>query len=521
MKKKSRTKVIVVLLVIILILCGLIGGMVWYLNSHFFVDGKGYPNDAAVLDLQGRDLSIDDYEAIRQELPDCEIFWDVPFQNTAYANDTTSLSVQTLSDKDLETLAYFADLQQVDASGCREYEMLKKLKEQYPNVVLHYTVEIDGREYNQDASAVEVAELTDETISNLALLENLQKVDATACQDAARVAALCKAYPGVEVSYRLELLGQTFTETTESATFMDPDVTQLHDALAALPGLKKVHLTEPTADAESLRQLLADYPDVEITWKKTVLGKTFSSTDTEFDFSNMTMSGTNAVEEAMRYFPNAEKVIMSECGIDNETMAAFREKMRPEYKVVWTVYVTRIPVRTDEIFFHSSAHRRCLIDEQSYDLQYCEDMIVVDIGHSYVKYIEWVKGMPNLEYLIIGHNWIKDITPISTCKKLRYLELFMNDNLRDLSPLLGCTALEDLNAAQVPLADFTVLKDMTWLNNLWLPNNVISQSTKDLLTSSLPNTRVEFNGWHTGGDWRKLDNYFKMRDIMGQPYNIW
>ena len=395
------------------------------------------------------------------------------------------------------------------------------LRERYPNVQLRYTVAVGGREYPQDAAAVELTELTDEEISNLTLLEKLEKVDATACKDPARIAALCAAHPGVAVSYELELLGQTFTEQTESAAFTDPDVEELHAALASLPGLKKLHLTEPTADAESLRQLVVDYPTVEITWDKTVLGKTFSSTDTEFDFSKMTMSGTNAVEEAMRYFPNAEKVIMSECGIDNETMAAFREKMRPEYKVVWTVYVTRIPVRTDATYFHSSAHKRCLIDEQSYDLQYCEDMIVVDIGHSYVKYIEWVRGMPNLEYLILGHNWIKDITPISTCKKLRYLELFMNDHLKDLSPLLGCTALEDLNVAEVPSADFKVLAEMTWLNNLWMPNNVISKSTKDLLVNSLPNTRVEFNGWHTGGDWRKLDNYFKMRDILGQPYNTW
>ena len=105
MKKKSRSKVSVALLVIIAILCSLIGGMVWYLNSHFFIGGRAYPNDASVLDLQGKDLTIAEYEEVRQVLPDSQIIWDVPFQKTAYTNDTTQLSVQTLSEEDLDTLS--------------------------------------------------------------------------------------------------------------------------------------------------------------------------------------------------------------------------------------------------------------------------------------------------------------------------------------------------------------------------------------------------------------------------------
>ena len=251
-----------------------------------------------------------------------------------------------------------------------------------------------------------------------------------------QIAKLQEQYPQLAVSYAVPILGTDYPQDTAELTFEKLEsARELLEQLMHLPKLEKVHLTEPEAPAQELKALLEAYPDLEITWEKTVLDQLHTSEETEFDLSGMTLESTDPVEEAMAYFPNAQKVILSGCGLDNETLAAFREKMRQDYKVVWTVTVTGIEVRTDETIFHSSAHEIALIDEQSYDLFYCEDMIVVDIGHSHVKYIEWVKGMPNLKYLILADNWIKDLTPISSCKNLIYLELFMNNHIPDYSPL--------------------------------------------------------------------------------------
>jgi hypothetical protein len=227
------------------------------------------------------------------------------------------------------------------------------------------------------------------------------------------------------------------------------------------------------------------------------------------------------VENAMAYFPNAEKVILPAYHFDNETMAEFREKMRPEYKVVWTVYVTRKPVRTDQEVIHSSAYKVCFIDEQSQDLKYCEDAIVVDIGHSYVKNIEWVKGMPKLKYLILTHNWLRDISPLSSCKNLEYLEIYWNDYVQDYSPLLECTALKDLNLSGT-YANREPLKKMTWLENLWANATGMGQAEYEELCKALPNTRIECRGGdYTSNGWRQVQGYFDMRDIMGLPYNTW
>ena len=538
-RRKSNKTPIIILLVLVILAAGLLGGIVWFINTHFFVGGRPYANDAQALDLRGQKISLEEYRMLRERLPEAELRWDVPFQGTAHPDDTTGLSFQTLSDEDLDTLAYFQNLKTVDATGCREYAQIQKLKDRYPNVSVKYTVSIGGKEYPHDAQKVVVSELTDEEIALMAYLPELKAVDASACRNYEQIGKLMAQHPELELSYQVELLGKTYTEADTEATFDDPDVNVLLERLAWLPHMEKIHIGKTTASAQSLRQLVDAYPNIAITWEKTVFGKTFNSAETEYDLSDSELAVvpygvwnhpvdaaetsriTQQVEEAMAYFPNAEKVILPACYFHNETMSAFRDKMRPEYKVVWTVYVTKKPVRTDQEIIHSSAYKVCFIDELSQDLVYCEDAIVVDIGHSYVKDISWVRGMPKLKYLILAHNWVKDITPLSTCKNLVYLELFWNGYIPDFTPLLECTALEDLNVSGTP-TDMTPLYQMTWPKNLWANCKGITPAEDEALREALPNTTIMTRGGdYTTGGWREIQGYYDMRDIMGLPYNHW
>lgn len=538
-RRKRNNKPIIVLLILLILVVSLLASMVWFLNTHFFVGGKAYANNAGSLDLCNQIMTIERYDAIRQELPDCNIRWNIPFQNSAYPNDTASLSVRSLSDTDLNILSYFENLKEVDAVGCRDYEQLQKLQQQYPDLKLIYTVVIEDQEYPQDTTDLVCATLTDEDIEMIGMLPELKQVDASRCLDYAQIGKLSAARPDVKISYQVELMGKVYTEADTSATFGNADVDALLEKLAWLPGMKNVHLVEPDASAEKLLQLVETYPAITFTWDKTVLGKTFNSADTEYDLAQTVLDKVTysewakpvsaedtaevlrKVEEAMAYFPNAEKVILPAHYYHNETMSAFREKMRPEYKTVWYVHITKKPVRTDQEVIHSSAMQVCLIDEQSQDLYYCEDAIVCDIGHSYVKNIEWVKGMPKLKYLILTHNWVKDLSPISTCKNLVYLEIYWNDHIPDYTPLVECTSLVDLNLSG-SYADLEPIKQMTWLKNLWATCRGVSESEYKELCEALPNTKIEYRGGdYTSYGWRDVQGYFDMRDIMGLPYNHW
>ena len=518
---KEKKRILILTGIAALLLCILVGGNIWFFTNHVFVSGKFYPKDAQMLNLRGRNLSLAEYDTLREKFPDCTIFWNVPFQGRTYPEDTEQITVTSLSREDIMSIAHLPELKTLYAAGCRDYSVIQEIQTRFPQLEVLYTVPVDGTEYPQDATSLTISGLTDSEVELLDYLPRLTTVDASGCRDYDQLLALQQRRPEVSVQYQLELLGQSCSESTTSLTFSDPDVAQLKAGLKYLPKVESVSLGQPSADAETLRDLMAAYPAVDFYWEKTFFGKTYSTADKEIDYSNIAMSSTDEVKQAMRYFPNAEKVVLSNCGIDNETMSAFRDEMRQEYKVVWTVYVTKVPVRTDVTVFHSSGLHVCLVNEMSYDLKYLEDLVVLDIGHSYIKYIDWIAYMPELRYVILADNWLMDISPISNCKKMVYLELFMNPHLKDISPLVECTALEDVSFART-FIDPEPLAQMTWLKNLWINIVPLTTEQRTLLSESLPNTHIEFDhGWPTGGGWRELQNYYDMRDYMGLPYNHW
>lgn len=518
--KKRKKALPIVVSVLALILIAEICGLIWFSTSYVIVGGKAYPKNATYLDLSSVTLSIDQYNELAALLPDCEIDWAVPFQGKRLSNHLQVLEIDSITEEEAALLKLFPELTRIEVDGSQDYHQLLKLQSAYPDVLVAYTVPINGMEYSQDTTQITVSKLTDAEVNLLDGLPLLTEVNAEGCTDYAQLISLQQRRPEVDVRYTVTICGNDYRENTVKLALDMPAIDEVSEQLGNLPHLEEVDLTEPEGQASALLHMVEAYPNIRFTWKKTILGHTFSSEDTEFDFSGMDVT-TDEVEAGMEFFPNAEKVIMSDCGIDNETMASFREKMRPNYKVVWTVIVTGQRVRTDDTIFHSSGRHVVLIDERSNDLFYCEDMIVVDIGHSHVKYIEWVKGMPNLKYLILADNWIMDISPISSCKKLVYLELFINKHLKDISPLVECTALEDVSVANTHV-DLAPFAQMPWLKNLWVNNCGATTAERQLLTESLPDTHIEFDhGFTTGGGWRKLQNYYDMRALMGLPCNAW
>ena len=82
-------KWIILWLVAALLTAGGIGGYCyWYQSSHIFVDDVVYEKDLAQLDLRSTGLPLEHYESVRQQLPECAIRYDLPFQGDFYADDT-------------------------------------------------------------------------------------------------------------------------------------------------------------------------------------------------------------------------------------------------------------------------------------------------------------------------------------------------------------------------------------------------------------------------------------------------
>lgn len=239
------------------------------------------------------------------------------------------------------------------------------------------------------------------------------------------------------------------------------------------------------------------------------------------DSVELSLSGLSPeeVEAALPMFPNLRKVIVSDTGADDETLDKLN-RAYPDISIVWTVQVGKIPVRTDETWFYTPGKGYLPNNEDLQKLRYCTEMIAVDVGHLRVTDCSWLECMPHVKYLILADTGITDISPVANLKELIYLELF-GLKLEDYSPLLGCTALQDLNISSTH-ADPEPLSHMTWLHNLHWYQGLSDPSTREAvsrLPEQLPQTNVMLDMvGNISNPWRSLPNYYVFRDIIGGEF---
>ena len=527
---KRNKKILIALLVLLVIAAA---GLTWMLMTYHVVGFRLYPKNAEVLDLRGQKISISDYETLTRKLPDAQILWDVPFQGGTVPYDAEAVTVTSLTWEDLAAMEHLKQLKTVNAQQCTDYDLLLKLQERHPDTAVKFYVDINGEKFYQGTTRVEVDTITTEEIELLQYLTRLEQVVVLGGGNQENFSKLQKYCHSNDIEFCVRAGGDAVPDTTEELVLNAVTDEEL-ELLGYLEALETLHLVAPEASAETVAGLREQYPDVDVSWEVTIGGLTFCDTDTVVDLSEVVVEDLEAVEAQMAYLPDAETLILGLCGIDNpewgnskaavaaseienEDLAAYRDRVREDYKVVWTVRLgPSIALRTDaDNFMPNHFGVGQLFDDYAYNLRYCEDMVCLDVGHMTLTDISFVEFMPHLKYLILAWTEVQYIEPIRSCKELVFLELD-NSCIRDYSPVVDCTALEDLNIGNT-FCDITPILEMTWLKNLYMIFGNGGSAYK--ASQALPDTHVVASGTATvGGGWRRLQNYYDMRDMLGMYY---
>jgi len=463
-------------------------------------------------------VPVSRFVKLEKKLPQCRILWNVPLSGGPVSSDAEAISVTDLSAEDVLLIPFLEELKTLDAEGCSDYENLLALERQCPELDVRYSVELGRNRFDHREEEITVDGVTGAEISRLDNMKNLKSVVCAGAEPSAAV-MLQEACTQRDIGFSLLVGGERLAwETREVLAEGVTDAETL--LLASLPELEKVHVLRPRVTADQLQNLVQNDPDLTVTWETEIGGILYPGDAEELDLSESKLTDLSELETALDWFPNVKTVFLGQCSIDNETLAAFREEKRQEYKVVWTVQLGKeLTARTDDTtFMPVREHVYYFNDEEAYNLRYCEEMVCIDIGHMSIHNIDFVEFMPNLTYLILAHTQLNYIDPISNCKNLKFLELDWSP-VRDLSPLVGCTALEDLNLGNT-FASFEPIKQMTWLKNLWVID--CSGGTAYKMSQALPETRVQGSGSATvDSGWRDLPNYYAMRDVLGMHYMSW
>lgn len=468
-------KVLIILLVVLLIFALAAAGgygIAWYRSNHIFIQGDAYPLTAAALDLRDKELTVSEYDQIVSQMPDCRISWNVPFRDTAYPNDTTSLTVGDVTQSELTFLvSYFPNLTALDATGCEDYALLEEFQEEHPSCLVTYQVNLGGTSVTPDIQALTLEEgdydyaLLTETMVHLPKLTSLTltKTELTLEQ----IDALKAAYENVAIRCTVEILGSEYDVETTSlnlSALTSQDVSSTAEKLAMLPSLETVELMKDDGTSDlttaDVKQLMEAAPEIVFHYTFDFFGTTLSTDTEEVEIKNQNIGddNENEVRLALDLLTNCKRFVLDNCKLSNEVMAQIRDDYRDRTKVVWRVWFGQGSSLTDAELMRVVGD---LLDSNCKDLIYCEDVVCIDLGHNeWLTDTSFIAGMVNLEYCIISGAPIKDLTPFSNCKKLKFLEIAFCEYIDDATPLAQCESLEMLNISNTHIVDLSPLDDL-------------------------------------------------------------
>lgn len=476
-------KVLIVILVILLATLIGLTGYLWYQNTHIFVEDAVYAIKSESLDLRGQDISFDHYNSVRAQLPDCEILWDVPFQNGKQPSDSQSLSVTSLEEQDLEVLYnYFPNLKKLDGTRCADYALLAEFAENSDHVEVIYQVNLGNLCVAPDVKELTLnpGEATYEALmENLAHLPQLEKLLLSRTDLALEeVNEIRQAYADLAMDYTVELLGQEYgSDVTQLdlSTMTGEDVQAVAAALPMLPNVSQVELMDANGksnlsltDVKALQDAAAN---AVVHYTFDFFGVTVSTTDEEVMVKSKKIGDENQdkVRQALAVMENCRRFVLDTCRLSDEVLAQIREEFRGQTKLVWRVWFGDNGSSLTDAQVVRAVYG--LVDDNCHDLVYCEDTVFLDIGHNeYLDACDFIAGMPNLEVAILSGSPIKSIEPFAACKKLKFLELANCIYFDDLSPLANCTELEMLNLSYAKIQDLSALDDLKLTHLTYIHN---------------------------------------------------
>ena len=474
------------------------------------------------LDARDTGMTVEQYEWLAEQMPQCHILWDVPIGKSHCPQDVEAISVESLTDGDIYALQYLPSLTQIDTGSWQDHDRILALQDAYPDIAVRYRVELGGELWDFDAVSLALADADGaELAGKLGLFPALESVLLTGnVPDLETLQSLRQQFPEVLFLWKMELLGQTLETDMGYLDLSGTELTdteQLETLLPLFSDLAVVRLDDSGLTEEQCIALATEFSDIQFVFDVTIGDHVLRTDATEIDISNTPMESTAQIEALLPCFQDLEKVVMCNCGISSQEMDALNQR-HEDVRFVWSVNLAGMEFRTDAVHFTPNRWGLKCTDENIYDLRYCVDMVCVDVGHAFrLTNCEWVRYMPNLKYLILAETGISDLTPLTDHKNLIFLELFLS-KVKDYSPLTTCKALEDLNLCYTQ-GDYKPIAEMTWLKRLWWSG---SWKARTKLPELMPESvTMEFLSLSsTGRGWREGQNYYDMRDFIGMEYMV-
>ena len=396
-------------------------------------------------------------------------------------------------------------------------EEYRALKEANPGAELDCLIDVNGEAVSSRAEEIELsggAEAADMLVAfeklKRATLGEMLPTEAAKIRD--RLSA-------VELSYRY------------NGSLVSADTSELD--LRGAAGLNAAELSQLLADAPQADTIYMDKPDealdaviganshrVHFVYEVEAFGRSFSSEDEYINLGDeVTDDDVAELMALIDQLPRLKQADMYESRLSQESMDLLFDSY-PDVFFGWTFRMCKgkYVVRTDITAFCTQlgAPMHEYTQDHFEQLRYCKNMLALDLCHNAITDVSFLRNFPKLKLLIIGDNAITDITPMADLKELEFLELFMNYELTDYSPLSSLPNLTDLNV-RCPGGGKKLKADpfmsITSLERFWATRRLFTEAEEDRLREALPDCKIKITNEHSTGDgWR--DGYQEIIERM-------
>lgn len=460
--------------------------------------------------------------------PDYDQFTNPPATESPASVEELTLVV---TEDTIGTLDKYTNLKKLDLTGSTCYAAIRDYMEAHPDVEVTYTVSLGGSELSCGTSSLILEPGSFHYITLINNLKYLPNVTAVSLPETdltmEQIDALKAAYPKVEVSASFNVAGlEVGSDTTELdlSGFDTANLDALIEKLPLLTSLSKVELMDSEGNSaftlDQVRQMKAAQPAAIFNYTFELFGTTVSTSDEKLDFSNQKLGNEAEAEmrAALDILPANVYFKVENCGFDNEVLGGIQQDY-PEATIVWRVWYGNQNQLTDAEMIRHVYH---LTDGNCGNMKYFTKAKYLDLGHNEtLSTIEFCKYMPDLEILIVSGSLVSDVTPLANCTKLWWLELAYCSKVTDVSALVGCESLRNLNLSFTNVTDITPVLELP-LKQFVAIKNTIPDEMEVAFDESHPDTITLWKGKQPYGyGWRYIDNgytfgedYKKVREVF-------
>ena len=408
-------------------------------------------------------------------------------------------------------------------------------------LMVTYAVDFLGKSWPLSTQEADLTGLTSasipETTAGLSMLPGLTRIriadNATTDGSLAweDLTSISQAAPAAVLDYKFSVCGVNATMADTSIDLSAIQPADMQKVLAVLPAMTQLKHIDLGSDSNGLSwdqidAIASAAPNADISYISSVYGKSFNLSDTYLDFNHISISDEGAaIRKILPHMKNLTGLDMDSCGVSDQAMAQIRDE-NPSVSVVWRIWFgENYSCRTDVVKILASKPSKGgrLLNSNTSSLKYCTKVRYLDLGHNEdLTDFSFLAKMPDLQIAVLSMTGISDLTPLSNCKELIYLEIGNVPRLHDISPLSACTKLRHLNiGTNAGISDISPLYDIP-LIRLWIgigtpvPSSQVAEYQSKypdciINTTVAKGTERDENGdllaGFTGGDWKTYQKY--------------